>query len=124
MLPFFRLIARPLTVVTLLVTLLPAWAQCGPLVATANSDRMSCCMKTEAQQGILDSGCCSVRRAPESPRVPATAATGRTVPVSIDVTPAPVAPLATDAVRSLADVNAESGPPGLPLYLRLSAIRR
>jgi hypothetical protein len=124
MLPFFRFIARPLTVVTLLVTLLPGWAQCGPLVATASADRMSCCMKTEAQQGMLDSGCCSVRRSPESPRVPATAATSGTVPASTGVTPAPAAPLPADAARSLADVNAESGSPGLPLYLRLSAIRR
>ena len=123
MLPFIRFIARPLIAVTLLVTLLPGWAQCGPLAATASADRMNCCMKTEAQQGMLDSGCCSVRRSPESPRVPSTAAASGTVTVQIGVTPASVFPLVT-AARLLADVNAESAPPGLPLYLRLSAIRR
>jgi hypothetical protein len=124
MLATFRWIARPLSVIALLALLAPSWAECRPLAGAARQNGMSCCMKTDAPQGQIDSGCCRVDQTKESPQVPGTAVTGRTAPLSIDAPAA--APLAATMViapaRHTSAIDTE--PPGPPLYLRLSVIRR
>lgn len=124
MLATFRFIARPLSCVALLALLTPSWAECRPLAGAAVESGMSCCTQDNLQQGKLDSGCCTVSRAPESQQVPATTAKAGTAPLSIDA-PAE-ATVTTAAALTLAprDIGLASGPPGPPLYLRLSVIRR
>jgi hypothetical protein len=74
MLATFRLIARPLSFVALLTLLIPSWAECRPLAGAEVESGMSCCAQDNLQQGKLDSGCCTVGRAPEPQQVPATTA--------------------------------------------------
>ncbi len=125
MLTAFRYLARPLSLVALLALLAPGWAECRPRAGAAPHDGMSCCMKTGGEQGAVDSGCCTVRRAPESQQTPATKVTVRTAPAPLDAAAdaavGSAAATITTAFRALA---IESGPPGPPLYLRLSVIRR
>ena len=125
MLSAFRCLARPLSLVALLALLAPSWAECRPRGGAAPHDGMSCCMRTGGEQGTLDSGCCTVRRAPESQQAPATKVTVRTAPAPLDLAAddamGPAVPAFAAGLRALA---LESGSPGPPLYLRLSVIRR
>ena len=86
---------------------------------------MSCCMKTGGEQGKVDSGCCTVRRAPESQQVPATKVTVRTAPAPLDLAADNAMGVAVPALTvGIHPFALEFGSPGPPLYLRLSVIRR
>ncbi len=125
MLSTFRFIARSLSLVALLALVAPSWAHCRPLSGAASHSGMSCCMKVESNQGKLDSGCCTVRRAPESEQAPATKVTVRTAPAPLDAPAEATLPTsATPLTAAFHAIAIESGPPGPPLYLRLSVIRR
>jgi hypothetical protein len=125
MLSAVRHLARPLSLVALLALIAPSWAECRPRGGAAPDDGMSCCMKTGGGQGTVDSGCCAVRRAPESQQAPATKVTVRTAPAPLDLAAdhamVGAIPAFTGGFHSPA---LECGSPGLPLYLRLSVIRR
>ncbi len=124
MLSTFRVLGRPLGLMALLALVSPSWAECRP-AGTATHGGMSCCMKVESAQGMLDSGCCNVRRAPESEQSPATKGTVRTAPAPLGA-PAEAPAVSAAPAFAIAGLAAaiDSGPPGPPLYLRLSAIRR
>ena len=120
-----RLIARPLSLVALFALLAPGWAECRPPAGAASHAGMSCCMKLESEQGKMSSGCCTLRRAPESQQAPATKVTVRTAPEPRDApAEATIAAAAAPFPTSLHLAAIEAGPPGPPLYLRFSVIRR
>jgi hypothetical protein len=125
MLSAVRYLARPLSLVALLALLTPSWAECRPSGGSGPHDGMSCCLKAGGEQGTLNSGCCTVRRAPESQQAPATKVTVRTAPAPLDAAADNAMGVATAAFTVRFQPFAfESGPPGPPLYLRLSVIRR
>lgn len=124
MLATFRLIARPLSFVALLTLLIPSWAECRPLAGAEVESGMSCCAQDNLQQGKLDSGCCTVGRAPEPQQVPATTAKAGAAPSSIDAPAEATVTAAAALTPTPLGIGVASGPPGPPLYLRLSVIRR
>ena len=116
-----RRLTRPLSFLVLAVLLAPVAADCCQ--AASATAKPACCVKLDGPDALRNANCCGIEEPPAQHQPPATNP-ARLHQTTADAQPLrPAAALVPDQTVSFQAPEAIS-PPGDPLYLRLSSLRR